>query len=194
MTATGSILLSYGGNSVSRRHGYSCYGWSRQDVLDYMYANAPVQEARAVSEAERFNGGGGGRGPGQALAYKIGQLHIQGLRDKAEAALGDDFACPRVSWQVLRHGGITTRILSQNKSMHGCYLREVMGNGDKIISFKVGLALGSGAARGWAHIGVIRALEDMGIGGGGGEIQIVTGYLHWFSRRWGHTLLENSMN
>ncbi|MCL4409863.1 patatin-like phospholipase RssA [Aliidiomarina haloalkalitolerans] len=35
---------------------------------------------------------------------------------------------------------------------------------------KVGLALGSGAARGWAHIGVIRALEDMGI-----EIQIVTG-------------------
>ncbi|RUO22082.1 DUF885 domain-containing protein [Aliidiomarina haloalkalitolerans] len=105
--------------------GIHAYGWSRQDVLDYMYANAPVQEARAVSEAERFMAL-----PGQALAYKIGQLHIQGLRDKAEAALGDDFDVREFHWQVLRHGALPLELLSQQ--IDAWVLSEGGdGNGDK---------------------------------------------------------------
>jgi uncharacterized protein (DUF885 family) len=51
-----------------------------------MYANAAVQEARAVAEAERFMAI-----PGQALSYKVGELGIREMRANAEAALGEDF-------------------------------------------------------------------------------------------------------
>src|SRR3546814_15314296 len=64
--------------------GIHAKGWSRQQVLDYMYANSPVEPTRAIAEAERFMAI-----PGQALAYKIGQIRIRALRTKAEAALGE---------------------------------------------------------------------------------------------------------
>ncbi|EKE84782.1 DUF885 domain-containing protein [Idiomarina xiamenensis] len=89
--------------------GIHAKGWSRQQVLDYMYANAPVAEARAVSEAERFMAL-----PGQALAYKIGQLKIQELRDKAQTALGDDFDIKAFHRQVLEDGALPLAIL-ENK-------------------------------------------------------------------------------
>ena len=73
--------------------------WTRQDVLDFMYANSAVKEARAVSEAERFMAI-----PGQALAYKIGQLKIRELRDVAEQRLGDKFDVKAFHNQVLMDG------------------------------------------------------------------------------------------
>lgn len=81
-------------------------GWSREQVLDYMYANAPVAEARAVSEAERFMAI-----PSQALAYKIGQLKIQALRSKAEQALGDSFDIKAFHSEVLTSGSLPLNIL-----------------------------------------------------------------------------------
>ena len=51
-----------------------------------MYANAPVKPARAISEAERFMAN-----PGQALAYKAGQLKILEFRERAEAVQGEAF-------------------------------------------------------------------------------------------------------
>ena len=66
--------------------GIHYQGWSRQEVLDYMYANAPVKPARAISEAERFMAN-----PGQALAYKAGQLKILEFRERAEAVQGEAF-------------------------------------------------------------------------------------------------------
>jgi uncharacterized protein (DUF885 family) len=66
--------------------GLHARGWSRDDVLNYMYENSAVKEARAVSEAERYIAA-----PSQALAYKIGQLKIRELRNRAEVALGDGF-------------------------------------------------------------------------------------------------------
>ena len=80
--------------------------WSRQDVLDYMYANSPVKEARAVSEAERFMAI-----PGQALAYKIGQLKIREIRDKAEARLGDRFDVKEFHTQILMDGPMPLSML-----------------------------------------------------------------------------------
>jgi uncharacterized protein (DUF885 family) len=81
-------------------------GWTRQEVLDYMYANSAVNESRAVSEAERFMAI-----PGQALAYKIGQLKIRAIRDKAEAALGDRFDVKKFHTQVLMDGPMPLSML-----------------------------------------------------------------------------------
>ena len=80
--------------------------WSRQQVLDYMYANTAVQEARAVSEAERYIAI-----PGQALAYKIGQLKIRELRTRAELALGDKFDIRGFHAQVLEDGELPLSVL-----------------------------------------------------------------------------------
>lgn len=75
--------------------------WSRQDVLDYMFANSAVAEVRAVSEAERFMAI-----PGQALAYKVGQLKIRELRNRAEAALGEQFSVKDFHTEVLKDGAM----------------------------------------------------------------------------------------
>jgi len=80
--------------------------WSRQEVLDYMYANSAVAEVRAISEAERFMAI-----PGQALAYKIGQLKIRELRDRAEAALGEKFNVRAFHTEVLKDGSIPLSLL-----------------------------------------------------------------------------------
>jgi uncharacterized protein (DUF885 family) len=80
--------------------------WSRQDVLDYMFANSAVAEVRAVSEAERFMAI-----PGQALAYKVGQLKIRAIRDKAEAALGDKFNVKDFHTEVLKDGAMPLSML-----------------------------------------------------------------------------------
>jgi uncharacterized protein (DUF885 family) len=80
--------------------------WSRQDVLDYMYANSATSEARAVAEAERFMAI-----PGQALAYKVGQLKIREIRNKAEAALGDKFKVKDFHTEVLKDGAMPLSML-----------------------------------------------------------------------------------
>lgn len=86
--------------------GIHAKGWTRQQVLDYMYANSAVAEARAVSEAERFMAI-----PGQALAYKIGQLKIREIRNNAAARLGDKFDVKAFHTEVLRDGAMPLSIL-----------------------------------------------------------------------------------
>ncbi|MDH3778227.1 MAG: DUF885 domain-containing protein [Gammaproteobacteria bacterium] len=86
--------------------GIHAKGWSRQQVLNYMYENSAVAEARAVSEAERFMAI-----PGQALAYKVGQLRIRAIRDDAEARLGDKFDVKAFHTEVLRDGAMPLSML-----------------------------------------------------------------------------------
>src|SRR6202522_3422903 len=57
-------------------------GWTRQQVIDYMHAN-DVNDALAQTETDRYIAW-----PGQALAYKMGQLTIRKLRAEAKAQLG----------------------------------------------------------------------------------------------------------
>ncbi|OIN01997.1 hypothetical protein BFR57_08060 [Idiomarina sp. MD25a] len=83
-------------------------GWTRQQVLEYMYDNAPVAEARAVSEAERFMAL-----PGQALAYKIGQLKIAELRRMAEQKLGAKFDIKSFHRVVLEDGALPLFLLEK---------------------------------------------------------------------------------
>lgn len=88
--------------------GIHAKGWTRQQVLDYMYDNAPVAEARAVSEAERFMAL-----PGQALAYKIGQLKISELRRYAKNKLGKKFNIKEFHRVVLEDGAVPLIILER---------------------------------------------------------------------------------
>lgn len=87
--------------------GIHAKGWTRQQVLDYMYENSAVAEARAVAEAERFMAI-----PGQALAYKIGQLKIREIRDAAEARLGNKFDVRKFHTEVLKDGAMPLSMLA----------------------------------------------------------------------------------
>lgn len=86
--------------------GIHSKGWTRQQVLDYMYANSAVSETRAVSEAERFMAI-----PGQALAYKIGMLKIREIRADAESRLGDKFDVRAFHTAVLEDGPMPLSML-----------------------------------------------------------------------------------
>jgi uncharacterized protein (DUF885 family) len=86
--------------------GIHAKGWTRQEVLDYMLANSAVADVRAVAEAERFMAI-----PGQALAYKVGQLKIREIRDDAEAVLGDKFNVKDFHTEVLKDGAMPLSML-----------------------------------------------------------------------------------
>ncbi len=86
--------------------GIHAKGWTRQQVLDYMYANSAVSETRAIAEAERFMAI-----PGQALAYKIGQLKLLEIRRDAESRLGANFDVREFHTQVLMDGPMPLSML-----------------------------------------------------------------------------------
>lgn len=89
--------------------GIHAKGWTREDVLKYMYENSAVKEARAVSEAERYIANAG-----QALGYKIGQMKIRELRTRAEQKLGDKFNVREFHNEVLLSGALPLDVL-ENK-------------------------------------------------------------------------------
>jgi uncharacterized protein (DUF885 family) len=89
--------------------GLHAKGWSREQVLAYVYENSATETTRAQSETERFMAI-----PGQALAYKIGQLRIRELRTRAETALGTRFDVRAFHNEVLRDGAVPLDIL-ENK-------------------------------------------------------------------------------
>ncbi len=86
--------------------GLHSKGWTREQVLAYMDANSSAAEARRVSEAERYMAI-----PGQALAYKIGQLKISQLRARAEQALGPKFDVRKFHTVVLADGALPLDVL-----------------------------------------------------------------------------------
>ena len=79
--------------------GLHSKGWTREQVLAYIDANSATSEARRVAETERYIAI-----PGQALAYKIGQLEISKLRARAEQALGERFDLREFHTAVLTDG------------------------------------------------------------------------------------------
>lgn len=86
--------------------GLHSKGWTRQQVLDYMFENSSVSEPDAIAEAERYIAW-----PGQALAYKIGELKIQELRKRSEAALGEAFDIREFHAEVLKDGALPLPLL-----------------------------------------------------------------------------------
>ncbi len=86
--------------------GLHAKGWTREEAIQYSLDNEAESEASITSEIERYMAN-----PGQALSYKIGQLKIRELREKAAAALGDDFDIRAFHNQVLAPGCVPLQLL-----------------------------------------------------------------------------------
>ncbi len=81
-------------------------GWTRQQAIDFFKDNAAKTELDIINEIDRYL-----IMPGQALAYKIGQLKMLGLRKKAEQTLGDDFDIRAFHDELLGAGALPLETL-----------------------------------------------------------------------------------
>jgi len=86
--------------------GMHAKGWTREQAMDYMRDNTALGETDIVAEVERYIAI-----PGQALAYKIGQLKIRELRTRAEQKLGPKFNVREFHTQILKDGSMPLAVL-----------------------------------------------------------------------------------
>jgi uncharacterized protein (DUF885 family) len=89
--------------------GMHAKGWSRQQAIDYMMAQMPKSRMETEVEIDRYI-----TWPGQALAYKVGQLKFRELRDRAQARLGDAFDVREFHDQVLKNGALPMDVLDKS--------------------------------------------------------------------------------
>ena len=83
--------------------------WDRQKAIDFFLENAAKSELDVVNEVDRYIAW-----PGQALAYKVGELKIKELRARARESLKDDFDLRRFHRVVLESGALPLDILERN--------------------------------------------------------------------------------
>ena len=83
-------------------------GWTRQQAIDFFKDNAAKTEHDIVNEIDRYIAW-----PGQALAYKVGQLKILQIRSRAEVQLGDDFDIRAFHDELLGAGALPLDLLEQ---------------------------------------------------------------------------------
>jgi uncharacterized protein (DUF885 family) len=88
--------------------GMHAFGWSRQQALDFMTENTALSAHEIRTEIDRYIAW-----PGQALAYKTGELKIKALRRRAEEALGGKFDVRAFHDAVLGQGGVTLTVLEK---------------------------------------------------------------------------------
>lgn len=81
--------------------------WTRQQMVDYFHDHSAIDETDVQAEVDRYIAW-----PSQALAYKIGQLKILELRDRAKKALGDKFDIRTFHDQILDSGALPLDVLS----------------------------------------------------------------------------------
>ena len=89
--------------------GMHAMGWSRQQAIDFMAANTALSIHNIESEVDRYIAW-----PGQALAYKTGELEIRRLRAAAEEALGSGFDVREFHDVVLGSGAVPLTVLRAN--------------------------------------------------------------------------------
>ncbi|MFQ6112960.1 MAG: DUF885 family protein [bacterium] len=92
--------------------GIHAFGWSREQAIDYMLENSALTRTNVKNEVDRYIAW-----PGQALAYKIGQLKIRELRNRAEDALGEAFDIRAFHDLVLSAGAIPLDVLERRVSV-----------------------------------------------------------------------------
>lgn len=86
--------------------GMHSKGWTREQAINYFLENAPMTEDDVTAQVERYI-----VNPGQALAYKIGQLKILELRRRSERALGAKFSLRDFHDEILKDGQIPLDVL-----------------------------------------------------------------------------------
>ena len=88
--------------------GMHALGWSRERAIEFMAENTSLTRLNIENEVDRYIAW-----PGQALAYKMGELTITRLRTKAEKALGDRFDLREFHDAVLREGAFPLELLER---------------------------------------------------------------------------------
>jgi uncharacterized protein (DUF885 family) len=88
--------------------GLHAKGWTREQAIQYSLEHEAESEASITSEIERYMAT-----PGQALSYKIGQLKIQALRERAKDELGRTFDIKAFHNQVLDSGSLPMELLEE---------------------------------------------------------------------------------
>jgi uncharacterized protein (DUF885 family) len=88
--------------------GLHAKSWSREQAIDYMVSTTGNAASDVTTEVERYMAA-----PGQACAYKVGELKILALREKARAALGARFDLKDFHAVVLENGGVPLTLLEQ---------------------------------------------------------------------------------
>ncbi|HVP50540.1 MAG TPA: DUF885 domain-containing protein [Terriglobales bacterium] len=86
--------------------GFHYKHWTRQQVVDYFHAHSAIDEPDVQSETDRYMAW-----PAQALSYKIGQLKILELRERARKQLGDKFDLRAFHDHVLGAGALPLNVL-----------------------------------------------------------------------------------
>jgi uncharacterized protein (DUF885 family) len=89
--------------------GIHARGWTRQQAIDYMAQNSALTMTNVTNEVDRYIAW-----PGQALAYKTGQMKIRELRTQAERELGAKFDVRRFHDAVLGSGAVPLGVLEDN--------------------------------------------------------------------------------
>lgn len=88
--------------------GIHAFGWSREKAVTFMAENTALSLHEINTEVDRYISW-----PGQALAYKIGELKIKALREKATHALGDEFDIRTFHEIILGKGTLTLPLMEQ---------------------------------------------------------------------------------
>ena len=88
--------------------GLHSQGWTREQAIEYMRANTSIGRADIVAEVERYIAQ-----PGQALAYKVGEIRIRALRRESERTLGARFDVRDFHTQVLAGGSLPLPVLEE---------------------------------------------------------------------------------
>jgi len=89
--------------------GLHSRGWTKQQAVDFMTDNTALSAANIDAEVNRYI-----TWPGQALAYKIGELKIRELRTRAEETLGDRFDLRAFHDTVLENGAVPLDVLEDH--------------------------------------------------------------------------------
>mgnify|MGYP001063600415 FL=1 len=89
--------------------GMHMFGWTRQQAVDYMLENTALSEHNVNTEIDRYISW-----PGQALSYKLGEIKIKELRQKAETELGEDFNIREFHHAILEYGSVPLAVLEVN--------------------------------------------------------------------------------
>jgi uncharacterized protein (DUF885 family) len=88
--------------------GMHVKGWTREQAIQYMMENEPITEQAATAEIERYMAIAG-----QAVAYKIGALKIQELRNKYTKQLGNKFSLASFHNEILKDGALPLDLLER---------------------------------------------------------------------------------